>query len=300
MHRQLGEYLAKGPLAKGLSAAILARHLARGDAREAAAENYLEAAAAARATFQGRLAMRYYQRALALFSARRSAQAHRPRSAGDHLSHARPAPRTAQAPTRLARPRAQGWSRQMGGAGAGSHGAARSRRRLSRARAPQRRARRGRRARSAKIPELEVEAQSIQSELLRELGDMQGALAACDRALASRGRLGSARCAPRPRCCSRAHRSCADRRACKRPSKLTPKRSPRFASAPRGAKRRAPRMRSPSRCSSWNGSRTPSPSRSRRWPSISRSAAASRSPRPSPPSGGRTRASAISRARWPI
>jgi tetratricopeptide (TPR) repeat protein len=39
-------------------------------------------------------------------------------------------------------------------------------------------------ARAARAPAIEVEAQSILTEFLRELGDMRGALAACDRALA--------------------------------------------------------------------------------------------------------------------
>src|SRR6185503_18422202 len=67
MHRRFGEHLAKTPLAKGLSAAIVARHLARGDRAEAAAAHYLEAAGAARPGFQTRLAIRYYHRALSLF-----------------------------------------------------------------------------------------------------------------------------------------------------------------------------------------------------------------------------------------
>ncbi|MCK6589843.1 MAG: protein kinase, partial [Polyangiaceae bacterium] len=65
MHRLLGEHLATTPLARGLSAAIVARHLARGDAPERAAHFYLEAAEAARSSHQSQLAQRYYQRALA-------------------------------------------------------------------------------------------------------------------------------------------------------------------------------------------------------------------------------------------
>jgi serine/threonine protein kinase/tetratricopeptide (TPR) repeat protein len=182
MHRQLGEYLGKGPLAKGLSAAILARHLARGDAREAAAVSYLEAAAAARATFQGRLAIRYYQRALALFPAedQRKLIAHealetiyrtlgRRRERRKHLLALRALARkvgigkwVALALVRTAR-----LDLDEGFLARGLPNA-------ERAEVV---------ARTAKIPELEVEAQSIQSELLRELGDMHGALAACDRAL---------------------------------------------------------------------------------------------------------------------
>src|SRR6185436_2452587 len=44
MHRKLGEHLATTPLAQGLSAAIVARHLVRGEAPGPAADLYLEAA----------------------------------------------------------------------------------------------------------------------------------------------------------------------------------------------------------------------------------------------------------------
>jgi serine/threonine protein kinase/tetratricopeptide (TPR) repeat protein len=183
MHRQLGEYLSKGPLAKGLSAAILARHLARGDSREAAAVNYLEAAAAARATFQGRLAIRYYQRALALFPPddQRKLIAHealetiyrtlgRRRERRKHLLALRALARKIGSGkwVALALVRTARLDLDEGFLARGLPNA-------ERAEVV---------ARKAKIPELEVEAQSIQSELLRELGDMQGALAACDRALA--------------------------------------------------------------------------------------------------------------------
>jgi serine/threonine protein kinase len=50
MHRELGEHLAQTSLARGLSAAIVARHLARGEAGSRAVEFYLEAANAACAT----------------------------------------------------------------------------------------------------------------------------------------------------------------------------------------------------------------------------------------------------------
>ncbi|MBL8716105.1 MAG: protein kinase [Myxococcales bacterium] len=66
MHRQLGERLRTTGLARGLSAAIVARHLARGDAPAPAAEMYMEAASAARASYQTALATRYFHRALSL------------------------------------------------------------------------------------------------------------------------------------------------------------------------------------------------------------------------------------------
>ncbi len=66
MHRMLGERLLGTPFARGLSAAVVARHLARGEALVASAEMYLEAAHAARASYQTKLATRYYHRALSL------------------------------------------------------------------------------------------------------------------------------------------------------------------------------------------------------------------------------------------
>ncbi len=69
MHRRLGEHLAQTPLAHGLSAAIVARHLARGEDPSAAAELYIEAGNAARSGHQAPLAQRYYQRALTLLPA---------------------------------------------------------------------------------------------------------------------------------------------------------------------------------------------------------------------------------------
>jgi len=67
MHRMLGERLKSTPIARGLPAAIVARHLARGESYAAAAEMYVEAAHAARASYQTQLATRYYHRALSLY-----------------------------------------------------------------------------------------------------------------------------------------------------------------------------------------------------------------------------------------
>jgi tetratricopeptide (TPR) repeat protein len=66
MHRKLGEHLGRTPLGKGLTAAIVARHLARGNAREEAASFFLEAADAARSSYQTQLAKRCYRRVIAL------------------------------------------------------------------------------------------------------------------------------------------------------------------------------------------------------------------------------------------
>ena len=64
MHRRLGEQLSQTPLARGLTAAIVARHLEAGRARQAAADHYLEAGRTAHSSYQVRLAKRYFRRAV--------------------------------------------------------------------------------------------------------------------------------------------------------------------------------------------------------------------------------------------
>jgi tetratricopeptide (TPR) repeat protein len=182
MHRRLGEHLAKTPLAKGLSAAIVARHLARGDAQEQAAACYLEAAGAARNNFQTRLAIRYFQRALAQLPAddpRRLVAHESLETIYRTLGRRRERRKHLLALRALARKLGQGkWVAlalvRTARLDLDEGFLARGLPNAERAEAV---------ARAAKAAELEVEAQSIQSELLRELGDMQGALAACDRAL---------------------------------------------------------------------------------------------------------------------
>ncbi|MFO0661450.1 MAG: AAA family ATPase [Polyangiaceae bacterium] len=66
MHQQLGEYLAESPLARGLSAALVAWHLARGPEPLKAADHYLEAAQAARGSYQMKHALRYFRHVLRL------------------------------------------------------------------------------------------------------------------------------------------------------------------------------------------------------------------------------------------
>jgi eukaryotic-like serine/threonine-protein kinase len=183
MHRRLGEHLGETPLAKGLSAAIVARHLARGEAPEKAATHYLEAGSAARATFQTRLAIRYYHRALSLLPEGdgRALIAHealenifrtlgRRKDRKNHLAALRNLARTLGQPkwAALALVRTARLDLDEGFLARGLPNA-------QKAEVV---------AHAAKAYELEVEAQSILSELLRELGDAPGALAACDRALA--------------------------------------------------------------------------------------------------------------------
>ena len=91
------------------------------------------------------------------------------------------------------------------------------------------------------FPRYEVEAEALVSDFLRELGDVQGALAACDRALSafdvSGGRASRRGCAARS--CARAASCCAASGACARPSTRTSTPSPSSASAGRAAWRRA-------------------------------------------------------------
>ena len=184
MHRALGEHLADTSLARGVSAAIVARHLVRGDAAERAAHFYLEAANAARSAYQTQLAIRYYLRA-ALHFPSDSAQllaVHealegtfrvlgRKRERVRHLEVLRATARsigTARAAC-LALLRTARYDLDEGHL---SHGLPVARKAAAI-------------AHGATVAHLEIEAELLVSELARELGDVQGALAASDRALAA-------------------------------------------------------------------------------------------------------------------
>ncbi len=184
MHRALGEHLATSPLARGLSAAIVARHFARGDAGDRAAEFYLEAGQAARAGNQTQLAIKYLKRAAlllppedpkqfglqdALENMYRMLGRRRERTA--HLERLRKAARRVGSPravcTALLRT-----ARFDLDEGRLAHGLPIAKKGAEI-------------AHGSSIAQLEVEAEALVSELQRELGDVQGALAACDRALAA-------------------------------------------------------------------------------------------------------------------
>ncbi len=184
MHGRLGEHLAQTSLAKGLPAAIVARHLSRGGAKARAADFYLEAAQAARASYQMQLATRYYRRAIKHFSAGNPAllDAHealeaiarvqgRWRDRRRHLAALRRLARDAQSPrwVAVALLRTARMDLEAG--------------RLSRALTAAQRAEGV--ARAAGSSPHEVEAQLLMAETLRDLGDMQGALSSCDRAIAT-------------------------------------------------------------------------------------------------------------------
>ena len=184
MHRALGEHLATTPLGKGLTAAIVARHLARGNSRDEAARFYLEAADAARASYQTQLAKRCFRRVIALVAAgdKRLLEAHealesicrnqgRWRERRTHLGKLRALARTAKsaewAAITLLRTAqfeldAGQLSKALGSAKRGEIVAT-----------------------QANSPVLEVQARTLMAEIMHDIGDMQGALAAVDRALST-------------------------------------------------------------------------------------------------------------------
>ena len=184
MHRRLGEHLAGTPLGKGLTAAIVARHLARGNARAEAARFYLEAADAARASYQTQLAKRCYRRVIALVSDgdMRLLEAHealesicrnqgRWRERRGHLSKLRALARTSKSAVWAAITLLRTAQFELD---AGHLSKALSSVKRGEVVATQ-----------AASPVLEVQARTLMAEILHDIGDMQGALAAVDRALAT-------------------------------------------------------------------------------------------------------------------
>jgi tetratricopeptide (TPR) repeat protein len=184
MHRALGEHLAATSLARGLSAAIVARHLVKGDAAERAAHFYLEAANAARTAYQTQLAIRYYLRAAQHFASddAQLLAVHealegtfrvlgRKRERVRHLESLRGVAKSigTARPACLALLRTARYDLDEGHL---SHGLPVAKKAAGIAHA-------------ATISHFEIEAELLVSELSRELGDVQGALAASDRALAA-------------------------------------------------------------------------------------------------------------------
>jgi serine/threonine protein kinase/tetratricopeptide (TPR) repeat protein len=182
MHRKLGEHLGQTPLGKGLTAAIVARHLARGNARAEAASFYLEAADAARSSYQTQLAKRCYRRVIALlpegdtklieaYEALEAISRNQGRwqERRAHLNQLRRLAKLSGkafwAATALLRT-AQ-FELDVG--------------QLSRALSSVQRGEQMARASGSAM--LEVTARTLAAEILHEIGDMQGALAAVDRAL---------------------------------------------------------------------------------------------------------------------
>ncbi len=184
MHRALGEHLKTTSLARGLSAAIVARHLARGEAGEQASELYAEAGHAARAGNQTQLALRYLRRATLHLSPNDPKQLGlqaeletlyrmlgRRRERIEHLGALRRIARKIGTPHAacVALVRSARFFFDEGKLSAGLP--------IAKLAAEI--------AHGASMTQLEVEAEALVSEFLRELGDVQGALAACDRALST-------------------------------------------------------------------------------------------------------------------
>jgi tetratricopeptide (TPR) repeat protein len=195
MHRGLGDHLAGTSIARGVSAAIVARHLARGESYDRAADFYLEAAGAARQSHQTQLGIRYYQRALSYLGPedRRRVTGHealesayrmlgRRRERLWHLEALRRIVRHVGSPrvVCLGLLRSARYDFDEGHLARGS-GVARQAAEV---------------AHTAHVPSYEVEAEALVSDFLRELGDVQGALAACDRALAVFGHEASGLAVP--------------------------------------------------------------------------------------------------------
>jgi serine/threonine protein kinase/tetratricopeptide (TPR) repeat protein len=198
MHRALGESLAKTSLGRGLSAAIVARHLARGESYDHAAGFYLEAAAGARAAYQIPLAIRYYLKAMSYLAPTdvRRLQGHESlESLYRMLGRRRERMRHLKALRRMAR--------EFGTPRAACLGLLRTARyefdeaRLAQGVKVAQQA--AMIARGAGLSALEMEAEARVSEFLRELGDVQGALAACDRALDAFAPSGRKRAPPQQR-----------------------------------------------------------------------------------------------------
>jgi eukaryotic-like serine/threonine-protein kinase len=182
MHLLLGEHLARTPLGRGLSAAIVAQHLARGESNEPAADLYLEAASAARISHQQQLALRYYQRAIGLLPA------------GDSrciLAHAALEAIYQHLGRREERRKHLGALRKLAKESGQARWVALALVRTARLECNEGQYQKGlpiaqKAAELARVtgqPALEVEALTVLSEILRDVGDVQGAIRACERAL---------------------------------------------------------------------------------------------------------------------
>lgn len=182
LHRGLGELLASGSQSKGIQAAVVARHLAKGGKIEQAAELYLEAAGVARASYQMPLATRCYKKVVRILPPEdsRLLEAHealeaiarnegRWRERKEHLLEMRKCAMACRSGYWVATSLLRTARYELDG----GH--------LARA------------ARYAHLAEeaameagsevVALQARSLLAEVLRDIGDMQGALAAVDRAL---------------------------------------------------------------------------------------------------------------------
>jgi tetratricopeptide (TPR) repeat protein/tRNA A-37 threonylcarbamoyl transferase component Bud32 len=182
MHRSLGDHFATTPLATGLSAAIIAQHYDRGESPQNAADYFAVAGGAARRGHQTRLALRYFHRMLELLPAadRRRLVAHEGLDRiYRHLGRADERREHLDALCRLAvESRHARWlavalvhtAQLHVDEGALARGLPAAQRGADM-------------ARFARQPDVEVNALILWCELLRDLGDLDGALRTCDRGL---------------------------------------------------------------------------------------------------------------------
>jgi len=184
LHRGLGELLASGSQSKGIQAAVVARHLAKGGRVEQAAELYLEAAGVARASYQMPLATRCYAKVIRILPPGdpRLLEAHealeaiarnegRWRERREHLTAMRKSAAACKsgywvATSLLRTARYEMDSGHLARAAGHAHIAEEA-------------------AIESDSQVVALQARSLLAEVLRDIGDMQGALAAADRALSS-------------------------------------------------------------------------------------------------------------------
>ncbi|OQX69731.1 MAG: hypothetical protein B6A08_03765 [Sorangiineae bacterium NIC37A_2] len=182
LHRALGELLASSNQHRGVLAAVVARHLAKGGLADQAAELYLEAAGAARSSYQMDIAGRCYEKVVAILPPddRRLLEAFealeamarnegRRRERRNYLNRLRTLARSSQSGYWVAVSLLRSARYELD---AGQ---------LVQAARTAQLAEQAARVASSEI--LAVQALGLVAEVLRDLGDMQGALAAADRAL---------------------------------------------------------------------------------------------------------------------
>lgn len=184
MHRTVGQHLAKTPFARGLTAAIVAHHLEIGRERLSAADHYLEAARTANQSYQLRLAKRYFRRVVRILPEDdpRCFEAHEALEAICRVQGQWRERKTHLSQMRILAKKA-GKSRWVAAALMRTARFDVDSGRLARALTAAQRAETIAHASSLFLDE--VQAQALVGEILRDLGDMQGALAAVDRALES-------------------------------------------------------------------------------------------------------------------
>jgi len=191
MHCRLGERMAEAPLARGLGAAIVGRHFARGGDGVRAGQFFLQAATAAFTSYQLPLATRYFSRALVVLP---DSHPERPRALEALETICRIQGRWKDRRLHLNELRRLACSNRT--ALWGATALARSARfamdsgQLAQGLTLAQKGEQA--AHQAGLFNLEVECLSLLAEILRDLGDIQGALSACDRALAASKRSGVA------------------------------------------------------------------------------------------------------------